>query len=701
MLLSMKGGNAMFCNVKINGENAILTVNKSGVISIIDKTTNSIWESSSPGIGISLLNKYGKLTNVKGVSIIECRVERSRAILSVAVIDTENTTCNKSTRDPSNSPLDNPTSGPTSKAVNDLVNRAIDPINKTTNKTTNNSVNETINKILNESINKTLNIRISLEIDLSPEYVLFKVCAVNGLEKGQIIGIDFPAGLGKGRAGDEGYLVMPCGVGVMCDYSPCRNPLRFEKLIYSGGQVGYSMPLFGIVKKGNVLAGIVRTPFDCILRTWINDGDKGEYSITPCWVFEEGRLDYPREVSYYMPEKGGYLEVAKTYKGYLIKEGKYKSFKEKVDESPIAANLVGASLAERFAQLSEHRKSKISRRTHITIRELYEAAKEKGLERVVSYFMGLWQRAYIEDCMSPEYGTVEELKAVADYARSLSKGYIVSVYENLLDLFETNPNWNEDILVKNRDGSLRKNWYVAREDAWTHTVCPYERINIAKKELPKLKDIIGEGSVYMDVEGAMGLMECFAVNHPATREDDCKYRRELLTVTRRIFGSVATEAVPIDCLADVVDVGAYFPIYQFIGDGPWCSYETRLWPPVIPIPLFQLVYHGSLINMNPSKGGYYAGDPPYTPLYGMLPDTIDEFALRISHGMGDNAYHDMLEHRFLTEPNIELREEGFKSRDVQMSTFSDGTTVISNFSKQPYTYMGKQISGNDFIIIKE
>ncbi|MDD4363735.1 MAG: hypothetical protein PHD33_05985, partial [Atribacterota bacterium] len=226
-------------------------------------------------------------------------------------------------------------------------------------------------------------------------------------------------------------------------------------------------------------------------------------------------------------------------------------------------------------------------------------------------------------------------------------------------------------------------------------------VNIAREELPKLKEIIGEGSVYMDVEGAMGLMECFEPNHPMTREDDCRYRRELLAITKKIFGSVATEAVPIDCLADVVDVGAYFPIYQFIGEGPWCSYETRLWPPVFPIPLFQLVFHGSVINMNPSKGGYYAGHPPYTPLYGMLPDTIDEFALRISTEMRDNVYYDMLEHRFLSEPCIEVTGEGFCSRDVQMSRFSDGTVVISNFSKDAYTYMGKQIPAEDFIIIKE
>ena len=51
-------------------------------------------------------------------------------------------------------------------------------------------------------------------------------------------------------------ILVPCGVGVMCDFSSLRNSLRFERLIYSGGQVGYSMPLFGIVKGDNALAGM-------------------------------------------------------------------------------------------------------------------------------------------------------------------------------------------------------------------------------------------------------------------------------------------------------------------------------------------------------------------------------------------------------------------------------------------------------------
>ena len=83
----------------------------------------------------------------------------------------------------------------------------------------------------------------------------------------------------------------------------------------------------------------------------------------------------------------------------------------------------------------------------------------------------------------------------------------------------------------------------------------------------------------------------------------------------------------------------------------------------------------------------------------MLPDTIDEFALRISHEMRDNVYYDMLEHRFLTEPASKLPTKVFVVRCPNVS-FSDGTVVISNF-QGVYTHMGKKIPAEDFIIIKE
>ena len=44
-------------------------------------------------------------------------------------------------------------------------------------------------------------------------------------------------------------------------------------------------------------------------------------------------------------------------------------------------------------------------------------------------------------------------------------------------------------------------------------------------------------------------------------------------------------------------------------------------------------------------------------------------------------------YRFLTGPTIEYTDRGlYRTRDVQMSRFADGTAVVANFSDEPFFY---------------
>ena len=176
-------------------------------------------------------------------------------------------------------------------------------------------------------------------------------------------------------------------------------------------------------------------------------------------------------------------------------------------------------------------------------------------------------------------------------------------------------------------------------------------------------------------------------------------RRELLEYTRDLFGSVGTESMPIDCLADVVDVGAYFPVYQFIGYG--ASDKPVVDPPTIPIPLFMLVYHGSVLNMTPAAGVFYCCDPQYVPLWGMLPDGFGDDSLKISTQMRETCYAGMEDHRFITGPTVSTTA-GYHAADVQYSRFADGTHVLANFTEGgTFRWEGKVVGPKDFLIWKE
>ena len=71
-------------------------------------------------------------------------------------------------------------------------------------------------------------------------------------------------------------------------------------------------------------------------------------------------------------------------------------------------------------------------------------------------------------------------------------------------------------------------------------------------------------------------------------------------LARKEFGSVATEAAPADYCADVVDLGAFFFFTQKIHPG---------FIDPVPIPLWQLVYHDSVLGYT-GEGlcGYSGGD---------------------------------------------------------------------------------------------
>jgi hypothetical protein len=486
-------------------------------------------------------------------------------------------------------------------------------------------------------------------------------------------------------------VILPRGAGILVDFSHRDAAYPLENLIYSGGQNGYSMPIFGTTLGEYTLATIVKTPYDCLIVGEMNSGSPAAYAASPGFLFEGGRLEYARRADY-APFRGGYCELASWYRSDLIEEGRYKTLEEKADGHPFVHRLPGAVLAEMGMDFNGSGKGR-------SPYELADTAKKMGFPGVVSYAINIWQRPfYGTDAVPSAAGTEADLSRAASYAHSVDEAYHMSVYENLIDMWPTTPGYDVAIMAKTRDGSPRPNWYSEEKKMRSSTVCSACRIEVAKRDLPHLRDLIGQGSIYVDVEGAMELNECFDSVHPLTREQDAAMRRDLLTYVKSLMGTVATESMPMDFLADVVDVGAYFPVYQFIGYG--CSDNPRITPPAIPIPVFPIVYHGSVLNMTPKSTDYYTCDPLYVPLWGLMPDETDEFSLKISRTMRETSYARLVEHRFLTNPSIST-ETQYHSRDVQFTHFSDGTCVLANFSSEEFAWMGKTAPAQDYVIWRE
>ncbi len=537
---------------------------------------------------------------------------------------------------------------------------------------------------------------ISLTVSVEEDRVRFESEAADVPDGARVL-VDFPYRLGSFAPGDDASLVLPRGAGVMVDGSPERDGHTWENLIFSGGQNGWSMPIWGVTRADKTLCAYARTPYDCYLVAELNYGESTAYAVWPSMLFDGTRLAYSRRVDYAVQD-GDYGALARWYRAELQAEGRYRTLEEKAEGHPLVHKLPGAVLAEMGIDYGgpEARGRDAA--------ELVAKAHEMGFPGLVSYAINIWQRPNNAlDPINTPQGSRESLAKVACDAKSVNDAYWMTVYENFVDYFDFNPGYDERFVVHRRDGSVRTNWWAEQHQSYTHTICSKIRADHAKERLGDLHDMIGDGSIYVDVEGAIELIECYSDRHLVTREQDAMNRRELLAHAKDVFGTVATESMPIDCLADVVDVGAYFSVFQWCGYG--ASDNPKVLPPVIPVPLFVMVYHGSVLNMTAKDTDFYNCPAPYMPLWGMMPDEVDEFCLRVSRELRQTSYAALDEHRFVTAPRIDVEGEGdserFLARDVQLARYSDGVSVLANFSGEPFTYEGRTADSGDWVAWRE
>lgn len=412
------------------------------------------------------------------------------------------------------------------------------------------------------------------------------------------LSLSFPLDFGAARAGEEGYLVnsygnydaregriFPFGVDVDGSTDSAGVDIRGES----------SMPFFGIVRRGHPCVAII-TDFpaaDYELRTFLGQnryGIKRLYSTTPIWSFEEDRVNEPRHITYQFLGKGGYVEVAKAYRQLLVKTGRYVTLKERVKQRPICHVNVNASSFWGAYSLKEMPKF---------MANLKEAGVEKAVLHVANRndFVGGWRRW--PEGMTAESSTTEEFKYVSDLARKL--GYGFSPVDEYTPFADRGKDYDESLRAMRRGGGF---YSFSKEK--TFFLCESQKLRFAQRDLPHVKEIIGECPYLLDCEGC-ATYDCFDPRHPLTSRQQIFARREYLTYVRNTMGSIVSEGSPIDWLTDIIDVGHCHNIgFQY--------WESK---PGSFVPLWSLVYAGAVIDLfmvpGPKDGMLYAA------LYGLNP----------------------------------------------------------------------------------
>ncbi|MBO5852359.1 MAG: hypothetical protein J6Q74_00925 [Clostridia bacterium] len=531
------------------------------------------------------------------------------------------------------------------------------------------------------------------ELELLTDDIYFTLI-VEGDKKCEIKKVSFPTPFDFGEGyGDKGELTdknIPVCYTVLPRMQGCLVPAGMHIGIADGKvfERDSYMPIFGQVRENTGYLAIYETPFDVTYELrYENGGEK----VAPLWITSLGHIAYPRKILYRFMENCDYNDLAHSYRSYVKEKGNLVTLKEKVAKNPNISKLFGCpvihtGIAGHISPDSYyyHKDEPEKNDWYISFYERAEqikALKEKGLEKAYTHFDGWGNHGYDNLHPSPfppheAAGGALGMKHLADTVTSC--GFIFGIHDQYRDYYYDAPDFSFDEAVMNADGShpFCSEWYGGKH-TW---LCSANAPSYVRKNYNEFKRLgINIEASYLDVFSVVFLDECFSPDHPATREDCAKNRRECLDIlTSR--GIIPSSEEILDCILPSQVLCHHAPYYT-----DWLGGSDSN-PVGLQIPLFNLVYHDCVvipwIGKKGSRGGWgitgkdsgYAhanlnGNPIYLSIDADK-DTICE-AKKVCDMAEKLTHCTMVRHEFLN-PNGR----------IQRTTFSDGTKITVNFDTE-------------------
>ncbi len=534
--------------------------------------------------------------------------------------------------------------------------------------------------------------------------------------------IDFMPEMGCSQAGDSGYMVIPDKSSFLTEFHQ-REDTEFIC-------TQYLMPIFGVKNsKGCFVAIVTGMPYDYELVAGAKDG---MYYIYPRFVFE-GEVPYEDIVVEYHWLKGedaNYSGMARRYREHQLNKGACKPIRERVKSSP-ALDYATKSMEVRVRmgwkpvptpvmdQTLENEPPMHAAVTFERMGQIVEEFKRQGIEKAEFCLVGWNQKGH--DGRYPQIFPVEEdlggeqaLRDLIEKAQSM--GYQIVCHTNSSDAYQIADSWDEEYIIKNKDGSLRnmgESWSGGR----MYHLCPEQGYTqFAKKDLPKVAELGFKGLHYIDVLTVIWPRKCYDTKHPLHRGESVAYINKTLELAKKTFGGSASEGA-YDFACGNLDYALYVA-FNILGKLPDMADRT--------IPLWQLVYHGIILS-NPSaetvnyvmkdrsialKVIEYGGRPTmyyYSKFVtegkgrgnwmGSVDLTCDDDE-QLQYGVSKlkEAYDEFKDMAHLQLQFMESHEE--IAQDVYKTVYEDGSEVIINYADTPYQYGDTLIQSQDYNVVK-
>jgi len=442
---------------------------------------------------------------------------------------------------------------------------------------------------------------------------------------------------------------------------------------------------------------IVETPEDALLDFRVRAN--GCRAASPIWCPEKGRLGYVRTIRYVFFANAEPTRMAARYREEMKRRGYLVTYREKADRKP--------ALAKRYEQLKgapdvwywEERGDKAA-----MARELKSIGFSSFIfSTVTRRDLGVW--------ITPE--EVRELAAIP--------GVLVGEYDVYRDTMEpvvlpkldaVRPHWplkawERDDIVRLEDGSPRRGWKVALKGETENPTIGCALLCEARA-LPYLRERVSKRLAeapyavrFLDVTGT-SLSECWNPKHPLTFRESAVCRRATFRAIGDEFGLLCGAEDGLECFVPECDyLEGNFSSARYRVDGGrnmWKTYEkspaimARAIDPATRVPFFEMVFHDCIASYwywtdynNRFEDTWWqrdllnaiSGTPPmyfftrevFTRQKERLAASV-RIATQVARGTADAT---IVGWRWLTPDRL-----------VQESRFSNGWSVVANFSDRPY-----------------
>ena len=525
----------------------------------------------------------------------------------------------------------------------------------------------------------------------------------------------------KARVGEIGYAVFSSGH--LCEFKE-RKDGKFSPRRHRS-----PMNLVGMKTPRAVFAAVVEgMKFD--YEPWLIL-KSGEYSLVHDFSFERYPPYEDVVVDYYFIEDANadYSSIAKLYRNLQLSKGVVRPLKERASGNPNLAYAAGApELRIRLAwkpapspvmdQTLENEPAMIAKVTFARVGELIDALKSAGVEKLQICLVG-WNRKG-HDGRYPQIFPVEEQLGGESALRSLIKkakdsGYKIVCHTNPTSAYPVSELWDESYISKDKDGKLwerpiKKPWSGGR----SFFMCmrtSYEMF--AVKDFPRMRELGFKGLHYLDVVSAVPPHICYDPKHPLNGKESAVYCNKLMRLAQETFGGSQSECGH-DHVASTMDYAFYTSFGMFSKLPKLCDKM---------VPMWQLVYNGIIMNNPCTETINYtvkgkksalklvelAGRPT---LYinsaffnrgqksnwmgneDILLDTPEQFASAV-----DSVKRAYADAKMLEKLQYEFFEHHEEISDgLFMSTFSDGTRIVCNYSDKAAKYLDKTLEPYSYIL---